>query len=177
MKRREVLKGLTTIVGGTLLPSSAWSIFSQQITQDAALPLAVPIRALARKNGALVQPVQISIRHSGASATAMTKLNDAEVDRRVISEGVNTFQVFTDPVDHPQEHVTVAVTVGTSLPLWSSLSSRTQASRRYICHSHHDSATPTLSPDRRAPDAQHRARYRSRPQNANIPKARASFGT
>jgi hypothetical protein len=43
MKRREVLKQLTT-VAGTLLPSPAWSLLKQQPAQKADLTHATPIR-------------------------------------------------------------------------------------------------------------------------------------
>ena len=52
MKRREVLKRLTTVAGGTLLPASAWSVLAQQPGQDANLPRAVPVRATAGRGGA-----------------------------------------------------------------------------------------------------------------------------
>jgi hypothetical protein len=90
MKRREILKGLTTVAGGTLLPASAWSIFAQQTARQVNLPLAVPIRALARKTGTHIQPVQISVRHSSSEVTAVTKFNGVEVDRRTVTEGANT---------------------------------------------------------------------------------------
>lgn len=147
MRRREVLKGLTTFAGGTLLPSSAWNIFAQQPAQDAALSLAVPIRALARKNDLLMQPVQVSIKHVGASATAVTKLNGAEVDRRMIVEGVNRFQVFTAPVERP-ENVTVAVDVEGQLASAVVTLQPVRKLRAYIlAHSHHDLGYTDLQPN------------------------------
>jgi putative alpha-1,2-mannosidase len=52
MKRREVLKRLTTVAGGTMLPASAWSVLAQPLTQNANLPRALPIRAFAGQDGA-----------------------------------------------------------------------------------------------------------------------------
>ena len=52
MKRREVLKALTTVAGRTLLPATARSVLAQQPTLNASLPHSVPIRASATKEGA-----------------------------------------------------------------------------------------------------------------------------
>lgn len=38
MKRREVLKGLSTVAGSSLFPASALSIFSQQPAQQSECP-------------------------------------------------------------------------------------------------------------------------------------------
>ena len=37
MKRREVLKGLTKVAGGTLLPASAWCVLAQHVGENANL--------------------------------------------------------------------------------------------------------------------------------------------
>jgi hypothetical protein len=138
MKRREVLKGLTTVAGGALLPASAWSVFAQQGTQDANLPLAVPIRGLTRRDGTLMQPIQISIPQAGAPATVVTKLNDIAVDSRVLSEGTQSFSVFTSPVSAAQD-VNVSVLVGDKT---LTTSVKLQPVRRVLVyilpHSHHD---------------------------------------
>jgi hypothetical protein len=65
---------------------------------------------LVKKCGRLLQPVQISLQHSGADASAVTKLNGVEVDNRILSAGSNTFQVLTGPVNAAQDmSVTVAI--------------------------------------------------------------------
>lgn len=146
MKRREVLKGLSTVAGGVLLPSSAWSIFAQQPNQSTNPPLAVPIRALARKNDLLMQPIQISVNHSGPGASAVISLNGQEVDRRALSEGVNTFLVFAQPVEQAKD-VTVSVTVG-GQP--STAVVTLQPVRKFVGyilpHSHHDLGYTNLQP-------------------------------
>ena len=110
MKRREVLKGLTIAAGGALLPQTAWSMFAQQPNAAAIPPLASPIRGLVKRDGRLLQPIQITMQHSGVSATVVTKLNGAEADRRTVSAGSSTFQVLTAPVSAPQDvNVTVAI--------------------------------------------------------------------
>lgn len=85
-----------------------------------------------------MQPIQISACCAGSSATAVTKLNGAEVDRRNITEGMNTFLVFTQPVDREQD-VTVSVTVDDQP---ASNVVKLQPVRKFagyfLPHSHHD---------------------------------------
>ena len=97
MKRREVLKGLTIAAGGAFLPNRAWPMLVAQQEAQASSPLAVPVRGLVKKDGRLLQPVQITVEHSGADMAAVTKLNGVEVDRRILSSGSNAFQVLADP--------------------------------------------------------------------------------
>lgn len=138
MKRRDLLKGLTTVAGGTLLPSSAWPFFAQQPNQNTTVPLAVPIRALARRNGTLMQPIQIAIQNSGAPATAVTKLNGVEVDSRVVPQGAQTFPVFLDPVNTAQEK-NVRVSIGDqSLTAVANLQPVRKVLVYILPHSHHD---------------------------------------
>src|ERR1700722_4207435 len=111
MKRRDVLRGLTVAAGGALLPSPAWSLFLQAADQKTSQFDAVPIRGLAKKDGKLLQPVQITIKHTGGGATAITNLNGVQVDTRTISQGTQTFQILTEAVTLPQD-VSVAVTIG-----------------------------------------------------------------
>lgn len=138
MKRREVVKGLTIAAGGALLPKAAWSMLAQQPNAGAAPPLALPIRGLVKRDGRLLQPIQITFQHSGASATAVTKLNGTEADRRTVSAGPNTFQVLTAPVSAPQD-VNVTVTIGDAT---TSAVVKLKPVRKVLVyilpHSHHD---------------------------------------
>jgi alpha-mannosidase len=52
--------------------------------------VATPIRGLVKRDGRLLQPVQIAFQHSGANATAVIRLNGEEVDRRTLSAGPNS---------------------------------------------------------------------------------------
>ena len=136
MKRRDVLKGLSIAAGGSLLPSAAWSLFAQ--AQAAGPPLAVPIRGLTRHDGRLVQPIQINVHHAGPRATAVTRINGVETDRRTLSEGPNTFQVFSAPVGAPQDvKVTVTVAETTSSADVTLLPVR-KVVIYMLPHSHHD---------------------------------------
>lgn len=138
MKRREVLKGLTIATGSALCSGPAWSMIALEQNAEATPLLAVPIRGLVRRGGKLLQPVQITLHHSGADAAAVTALDGAEVDRRVLSEGKQTFQVLITPVSAPRD-ASVTVTIGDNT---ASAVVRLQPVRKmtvYILpHSHHD---------------------------------------
>lgn len=146
MKRRDVLKGLTTVAGGALLPTSAWPLFAQA-SQGENPALAVPIRALARKNGSLMQPIQISLRQSGAGANAVVAIDGKEVDRRSLAEGLNTFLVFAPPVDQAKD-VNVSVTADGQPPLAAQVTLEpVRKFTAYILpHSHHDLGYTNLQP-------------------------------
>ena len=138
MKRREVLKGLTIAAGGTLLPNATWRAFGQEPNKPAGPLLAVPIRGLVKKNGRLMQPVQISFQHFGADAAAVTKLNSAEADKRTLSAGLNTFQILVEPVSMPQDlNVSVAIGDATSSSVVKVLPVR-KVLVYILPHSHHD---------------------------------------
>lgn len=178
MKRREVLKGLSTVAGGALLPGSAWSVFAQQPNQSTNPPLAVPIRALARKNGVLMQPIQISVTDSGPGTSVVTSLNGKEVDRRTLTEGVNKFLIFVQPVEQAKD-VTVSVTVGDQP---ATVVVTLQPVRKFVGyflpHSHHDLGYTDLQPkieDRQVHNIESEWSLRARPPV--IPRARASCGT
>jgi alpha-mannosidase len=146
MERREVLKGLTTVAGGTLLPASVWSVFAQQPAQGTNPPLAVPIRGLTTRDGKLMQPIQIAIQHSGAPATAVTKLKDVEVDSRVLKEGMQSFSVFTAPVSATQD-TNVSVSVGEKTLTTSVKLQPVRKVLVYILpHSHHDLGYTDIQP-------------------------------
>jgi hypothetical protein len=58
MKRRELLKSLTMVAGGSLCSGSGWSQATTPSDEKRQGKLAVPVRALIRGNGALFQPVK-----------------------------------------------------------------------------------------------------------------------
>lgn len=145
MRRREILKGLTATAGSALLPSGLLGL-GQEPVRNSNQPLAVAIRALTRKNGILLQPIQISLPHAGLSALAVTKINGNEVDRRPVTDGINVFSVYAKPVDRVQD-VSVVVEVG-DRPASTVISLHpVRKLRAYILpHSHHDLGYTDLQP-------------------------------
>ena len=60
---------------------------------------ALPIRGLANQRGRLVQPIQLTIEHTGTDAALVVRADHQEVENRILSPGKHTFNVYVDPVD------------------------------------------------------------------------------
>ena len=110
MKRRDLLKGLTMTAGGALCAAGPWDIAQGQPESESRPKLATPIRALARTDKGLRQPLQITLSNDGGSAIAITRLNGVEIDRRPVNGGANVFEVYLTPVSSARR-VTVSVEV------------------------------------------------------------------
>src|ERR1700748_3587181 len=98
MQRRDVLKTFSVAMGSALLPDSAWA----RPFQPDAKPLAVAIRGLVRREGKLLQPIRIALPDAKAGAQVVTKLDGVEVDHRTLAQGVQSFDVFVEPVTTPR---------------------------------------------------------------------------
>ena len=61
MKRRDLLKSLTMVAGGSLCSGSGWSQATTPSDEKRQGKLAVPVRALIRRNGASFQPVELDL--------------------------------------------------------------------------------------------------------------------
>ena len=143
MDRREVLRTLSAATGGALLPRTAWT----GSFEPEAKPLATAIRGLARQRGRLVQPVHISLPEASGGAQVVTKVDDVEVDRRILADGVKGFDVFVEPVTTPRtSQVTVAVNGATQ----TAIVERKPVRRLLVYvlpHSHHDLGYTDLQAD------------------------------
>src|SRR5258708_12405851 len=65
----------------------------------------IPIRGLANKAGKLVQPIQLTITHTGAEAPLVVRADPQEVERRSLSLGTHTFNVYVEPVETARQMV------------------------------------------------------------------------
>jgi hypothetical protein len=83
MKRRDLLNSLTVVAGDSLCSGSAWSQ-ATPFKEKSQGKLAVPVRTFIRKNGALFQPVEITLDNHGSGGVAVTRVADEEVDRRMV---------------------------------------------------------------------------------------------
>ena len=147
MKRRAVLKGLSAVAGGALCAAPIWQAFGMEVKPDSSAPLAQPIRGLVRKDGRLMQPIELTIPHIGPEATAVTKLNGVEVDRRGLTAGRNRFAVFAEPVKTPTDAV-VEVTIGDVVThRVVKLQPVRQVKVFVLPHSHHDLGYTDLQAD------------------------------
>ena len=113
IERRDILKGLTVATGGLLLPRPIWSLAAPGQTAP-SVPLVLAVRALVRKDGRLLQPIEISVQHAGTSASAMTGVDGVQVDSRPLVDGLNTFLVLVEPVTAARQ-ASVTVTVGSDV--------------------------------------------------------------
>lgn len=96
------------VAGGSLCSGSGWSQAITPSDEKRQVKLAVPVRALIRRNGALFQPVEIALENHGSGGVAITRVEGEEVDRRMAQAGSNVFEVYLKRVTAEQN---VAVTV------------------------------------------------------------------
>ncbi len=100
--------------------------------------MAMAIRGLVRKDGKLMQPIQISVQNAGADAAVVTTLDGREIDRRTLASGQRTFNVLIDAVTEARDG-SVTVKVGENT---SSAVMKLQPVRKVLVyvlpHSHHD---------------------------------------
>jgi alpha-mannosidase len=138
MKRRDLLKSLTMVAGSSLCSGSAWPQAAAPSNEKQQGKLAVPVRALLRKDGALLQPVEIALENHGSAALAITRVEGQEVDRRQAQTGSNVFEVYLKPVTAAQ-NVTVTVDCnGASQTQAIELKPVRQMLIYALPHSHHD---------------------------------------
>ena len=113
IERRDLLRGLMVATGGLLLPRPILSLAAQRQTTP-SVPLALAVRALVRKGGRLLQPIEISVQHAGSTASALTTVDGAQVDRRDLVDGLNTFLVLVEPVTAARQ-ASVTMTAGSDV--------------------------------------------------------------
>ena len=104
MERRKVIKGIAATAGIICAPPRILALGQDQASKEKS-SFAVPIRGIANKGGRLVQPIQLTIAHAGTDATLVVRADHQEVERRVLSSGEHTFNVFVDPVETARQVV------------------------------------------------------------------------
>ncbi len=148
MKRRELLKGLTMVAGGALQAAGTLGIAETETQAPASAALGTPIRGLARRNGTLVQPVEISLEHTGTAADGVTRVNGVEVDRRPIQPGSNRFTVYVEPVASVTQVALLVEVSGTQAHTASVELKPVRKMLVYLLpHSHHDLGYTDLQAD------------------------------
>lgn len=137
IERREILGGLTVAMGGLLLPTPIWSLVAQGQTAP-SVPLALAVRALVRRNGRLLQPIEISVQHAGSNTNVVTTVDGVQVDSRALTDGLNTFLVLIDPVTAARQ-ASITVTVGSEIKSATVMLQPTPKVTIYLMPmSHHD---------------------------------------
>jgi len=138
---------MSIAAGGAMCANPTWAMFFMDESQIKATQLAVPIRGLVRKDGKLLQPVQLGIQNAPADATAVTKLSGIEVDRRLLSSGDNVFSVFTPAVSVPQEAEVKCEIDGKPISTTIQLQPVRKVLVYILPHSHHDLGYTDLQPN------------------------------
>ncbi|HET6218779.1 MAG TPA: glycosyl hydrolase-related protein [Acidobacteriaceae bacterium] len=138
MKRRDLLKSLSMAAGGILCSRDLVGQSAGQVQKQDKARLGIPIRALARKNGGLSQPLQIHVENTGPAGSATTKLDGVEVDRRDVQTGSSTFEVYLKPVTGIQRSTVTVEINGKSSSEEIELKPVRQMLIYVLPHSHHD---------------------------------------
>ena len=147
MKRRDLLKGLTMAAGGALCSGPAWNIAHGQSESQSGPKLATPIRALARTDNGLRQPLQIFVANGGNGGVAITRLDGAEIDRRMIDAGENVFEIHLEPVRVTRKAVVSVEWNGSQLSQAVTIKPVRQMLIYVLPHSHHDLGYTDLQAD------------------------------
>lgn len=138
MNRRDVLKGISLVSGAVALGRSAISAADGTVAGKAATAIARPVRGLRRIADRLRQPIRITLDSDKAHDAVITSVDGVEVDRRSLTAGKQTFDVFIDPVLRPT-HVTLSVQRGSEHLSESVALHPVRKMQIYILpHSHHD---------------------------------------
>ncbi len=139
--------GLTAVAGGTFCSRPAWSLLIDDDEQAQPPALAVPIRGLVRRNGSLMQPIQVTVQHGVSGATVVTRIDGLEVDRRILPGDAQSFNVYIGQVsDVRQAEVSVEV-AGKSSTAKVTLYPVRRVQVYILPHSHHDLGYTDLQAD------------------------------
>ena len=137
MERRKVIKGIAAAAGILCARPRIWALVQDQTSMEKS-SFALPIRGIANKGGRLVQPIQLTIAHAGTDAPLVARADHQEVERRVLSSGTHTFNVYVDPVETARQVLIDYEIAGKS----DSAEVRVEPVRKVqifiLPHSHHD---------------------------------------
>src|SRR5260370_38440380 len=137
MERRKVIKGIAAAVGITWVSPRISALGLGQTSMEKS-SFAIPMRGLANKGGKLGQPIQLTITNTGADAPLVVRADHQEVERRSLSLGTHTFNVYVDPVETARQMVINYEIAGKS----ESADVRVEPVRKLLIfilpHSHHD---------------------------------------
>jgi alpha-mannosidase len=137
MERRKAIKGIAAAAGIICAQPRILALGQDQTPMEKS-SFALPIRGLANKGGRLVQPIQLTITHAGADAMLVVRADHQEVERRVLSSGTHTFNVYVDPVETTRQVLIDYEIAGKS----DSAEVRVEPVRKVrifiLPHSHHD---------------------------------------
>jgi len=137
MERRRVIKGIAAAVGMACVSPRLSGLGLDQTSMEKS-SFAIPIRGLSNKGGKLAQPIQLTIEHAGRDATLVVRVDQQEVETRVLSPGTHTLNVYVAPVETARQRLIEYEIAGKS----ESAEVRVEPVRKVLIfilpHSHHD---------------------------------------
>jgi hypothetical protein len=146
MERRNVIKGIAAAAGMICARPEILAL-GHDPTSTEKSSFALPIRGIANKGGRLVQPIQLTIAHAGTDATLVVRADYQEVERRVLSSGTHSFNVYVDQVETARQVLIDYEIAGKS----DSAEVRLEPVRKLqifiLPHSHHDLGFTDLQKD------------------------------
>ena len=137
MDRRDVIKGIVAAAGIIYTQPEILAV-DQDPTSTEKSSFAMAIRGIANKGGRLVQPIKLTIDHAGADATLVVRIDHHEVERRVLSPGGHTFNVFVDPVEKARQMLVEYEIAGKSDSAKVLVEPVRKVQIFILPHSHHD---------------------------------------
>src|SRR6266700_5023490 len=137
MERRKVIKGIAAAVGIAWVSPRISALGLDQTSMEKS-SFAIPIRGLANKGGKLVQPIQLTITHTGADAPLVVRADHREVERRSLSLGTHTFNIYVDPVETARHMLVEYEIAGKSESVEVRVEPVRQVQIFILPHSHHD---------------------------------------
>lgn len=137
MRRRNVIKGIAA-AAGILCARPQIMALDQGPTSTEESSFALAIRGIANNGGRLVQPIQLTIGHAGTEATVVVRVDHQEVERRVLSPGAHTFNVFVDQVETARQVLVDYEIAGKSESAEVRLEPVRKVQIFILPHSHHD---------------------------------------
>src|SRR5579863_3751540 len=137
MERRKVIKGIAAAAGMICGGPRILALGQDQASTEKA-SFALPIRGIANKGGKLVQPIQLTIAHAGTDATLVIRADHQEVERRVLSSGTHTFNVYVDAVETARQVLIDYEIAGKSDSAEVRLEPVRKVQIFILPHSHHD---------------------------------------
>ena len=137
MDRREVIKGVAAAASIICARPLIFALSEDQRSSEES-SFALPIRGMANKGGRLVQPIQLAITHAGRDAMLVVRADHQEIERRVLSSGTHTFNVYVGAIETARQVLIDYEIAGKS----DSAEVRVEPVRKVqifiLPHSHHD---------------------------------------
>src|SRR5258708_6119865 len=137
MERRKLIKGIAAAVGIICARPRLLALDQDQTSLEKS-SFALPVRGIANRGGRLVQPIQLTIEHTGTDATFVVRADNQEIESRVLSPGTHTFNVYVDPIETARQVLIEYEVAGKSESAEVRLEPVSKLQIFILPHSHHD---------------------------------------